>query len=68
MSGHLPSFHHLIGQIGKVLYSSSDVEFEHIVEMNKAFALDYGRRQFAFVLKQITHQVLTVHTQEMRTQ
>lgn len=35
-----------------VLYSSTEVYFSDIVQLNEIFKTDYGRRQFAFALKQ----------------
>jgi hypothetical protein len=40
-----------------VLYSSTEVYFSDIVQLNEIFKTDYGRRQFAFALKQTMKKV-----------
>ena len=42
-----------------VLYSSTEVYFSDIVQLNEIFKTDYGRRQFAFALKQTMKKVQT---------
>ncbi|KAL6055860.1 LIM domain protein 3 [Balamuthia mandrillaris] len=41
----------------KVLFSSSKLSFSDIMKLNETFVLDYGRRQFVYVIKQVVFRL-----------